>query len=305
MRIVFFGSPSVAANTLEAVVNAGHDVVLVVTGPDRRRGRGSATTPTPVKAVAANLGLPVSHEMSDVLGVDADLGVVVAYGYMIPETVIDRMPLVNIHFSLLPRWRGAAPVERAILAGDPVTGVCLMEVSEGLDTGGVYASEQVPIGDEDTADQVTEKLGSAGTGMLIELLGADLPTPVPQDEEGVTYAHKITSADRQLLATMTVDEFLRTVRIGGSWTTVGGQRIKILNASRLAHSPMVGIVPTAMEGSGALNDVADVGAIVDGPAVVLHDGAVGLVVVQPAGRVAMPAADWARGSNVVGSRIGT
>lgn len=128
-----------AVRPLQDLVAAGHDIALCVTRPDRRRGRGGAVTPSPVKEAALDLGVPISHEMEDVAEAGVELAVVVAYGRIIPVTLLERVPMVNLHFSLLPRWRGAAPVERAILAGDRETGVCLMQLEEGLDTGPVYA----------------------------------------------------------------------------------------------------------------------------------------------------------------------
>ena len=142
MKLVFLGTPDMAVPPLRALVDAGHEVVLVVTRADKRRGRGGATTPSPVKAAALELGLTVTHQVDDVLGAaeqGAELGVVVAFGQIIKPHVLAALPMINLHFSLLPRWRGAAPVERAMLAGDDLTGVCVMRVEEGLDTGGVYA----------------------------------------------------------------------------------------------------------------------------------------------------------------------
>ncbi|MFP5327603.1 MAG: methionyl-tRNA formyltransferase, partial [Acidimicrobiia bacterium] len=155
---------------LRALVENGHDVRLVVTQADKRRGRGSATTPSPVKAAALELGLPVSHTVDDVLGTGAELGVVVAFGRLIKPHVLERIPMVNLHFSLLPRWRGAAPVERAILAGDRETGVCLMKLEEGLDTGPVYAVERTPIGEDESAEELRARLVEIGTAMLVEQL---------------------------------------------------------------------------------------------------------------------------------------
>jgi methionyl-tRNA formyltransferase len=142
---VYLGSPEAAVAPLQALVGAGFDVALVVSQPDRKRGRGGALVPTPVKSAALELGLAVSDRVDDALTVGADLGVVVAYGRLVRPHVLARLDLVNLHFSLLPRWRGAAPVERAILAGDDETGVCLMRLEEGLDTGPVYACERLAI----------------------------------------------------------------------------------------------------------------------------------------------------------------
>jgi len=144
VRLVYLGTPAVAVPPLEGLVAAGHDIALVVTGVDKRRGRGSSLSPSPVNAAAGRLGIPVSHLVDDVLGAGAELGVVVAFGQIIKPHVLAELPMVNLHFSLLPRWRGAAPVERALLAGDERTGVCVMAVEKGLDTGGVYARVEVP-----------------------------------------------------------------------------------------------------------------------------------------------------------------
>ena len=137
-RVVYLGTPEVAVPPLQALVAAGVEVALVITRPDKRRGSGSGVSPSPVKVAAGELGLSVSHDVNDALAVGADLGVVVAYGRIIPISVLSQVAMINVHFSLLPRWRGAAPVERAILAGDSETGVCIMRVEEGLDTGVVY-----------------------------------------------------------------------------------------------------------------------------------------------------------------------
>src|SRR5580698_5163295 len=148
-RLAFLGTPDMAVPPLRALVEAGHDLALCVTRPDRKRGRGGALSPSPVKAAALELGLAVTHSMQDLVTADVELAVVVAYGRIIPASLLAQIPMVNLHFSLLPRWRGAAPVERALLAGDAETGVCLMKLEEGLDTGPVYGRLSVPIGDEE------------------------------------------------------------------------------------------------------------------------------------------------------------
>ena len=151
-------------------MGAGHDIALVVTQPDRRRARGAGLLPTPVKAAALELGLAVTDRVDDALDAGAELGVVVAFGRLIKPHVLAKLPMVNLHFSLLPRWRGAAPVERAILAGDTETGVCLMALEEGLDTGPVYACQRVTIGPEETAEELRDRLVEIGTAMLVERL---------------------------------------------------------------------------------------------------------------------------------------
>ena len=199
MKLVYLGTPDMAVPPLRALVEAGHEVVLVVTRADKRRGRGGATTPSPVKAAALELGLTVTHQADDVIRAaeqGAELGVVVAFGQIIKPHVLAALPMVNVHFSLLPRWRGAAPVERAILAGDDLTGVCVMRVEEGLDTGGVYAVRRVPISDTVTAEELRAELVTAGTELLVETLAAPVAEWIgaahPQDGE-VTYAHKFAA----------------------------------------------------------------------------------------------------------------
>ena len=229
MRLVFLGSPEAAVPSLEALVAAGHDVVLVVTQPDRRRGRGSDLVPTPVKAAALHHGLTVTDRVDDVLDVDADLGVVVAYGKIIKPHVLDALSMVNVHFSLLPRWRGAAPVERAILAGDATTGVCLMRVDVGLDTGDVFARHEVTIDDDINATDLTARLADVGAGLLVAKLRDGLGDGEPQQGEP-TYAAKIDPAELQLDLSRPAEELARVVRLGRAWTTVKGKRLIIWRA---------------------------------------------------------------------------
>jgi len=240
VRLVYLGTPAPAVPPLEALVEAGHDVALVVTGADKRRGRGNETSPSPVKAAATRLGIPVSHVVDDVLAVDAELGVVVAFGRLIKPHVLARLPMVNLHFSLLPRWRGAAPVERALLAGDAVTGVCVMAVEEGLDTGGVYARAEVPIEPTVTLDELREQLVNVGTQLLIRALAGGLGEPAPQHGEA-TYASKVDPAELHIDWSRSPQEIDRLVRLGGAWTTFRGARIKI-NEARLDGDELVPVV---------------------------------------------------------------
>jgi methionyl-tRNA formyltransferase len=240
VRLVYLGTPAIAVPPLEALVTAGHDVALVVTGVDKRRGRGHETSPSPVKQATVRLGIPVSHVVDDVLGVGAELGVVVAFGRLIKPHVLAALPMVNLHFSLLPRWRGAAPVERALLAGDTVTGVCVMAVEEGLDTGGVYARVEVPIGPATTLDELRDELVQVGTRLLVDTLEAGLGEPVPQDGEA-SYARKIDPAELRIDWSRPAEEIDRLVRLGGAWTTFRGGRVKI-NAARLADGELVATV---------------------------------------------------------------
>lgn len=245
MRLAYLGTPPMAVPPLEALVAAGHDVVLVVTGVDKRRGRGNELSPSPVKAAALRLGIPVSHTVDDVLAAGADLGVVVAFGRIIKPHVLAELPMVNLHFSLLPRWRGAAPVERALLAGDDTTGVCVMAVEEGLDTGGVYARVEVPIGPTTTADELRAELVEVGTRLLVDTLAAGLGEPVPQTGEP-TYAAKIDPAELRIDWTRPGAEIDRLVRLGGAWTTFRGARTKI-HAAELVDGALV---PTVVQPEG-------------------------------------------------------
>jgi methionyl-tRNA formyltransferase len=228
-RLVYLGTPEAAVPPLRALVAAGFDVALVVTRADKRRGRGGEVSPSPVKAAASELGLPVSHSVDDAVGTGADLGVVVAFGQLIKPHVLAALPMVNLHFSLLPRWRGAAPVERAILAGDHVTGVCVMEVAEGLDTGGVFACEEVPIMPDETAGSLRARLVEVGTELLVSTLRGGLGEAQAQQGEPV-YAAKITPEDLRLVWTDPPEINLRRVRVGGAWTTFRGKRLKVLAA---------------------------------------------------------------------------
>src|ERR1019366_2197770 len=196
-RLVYLGTPEAAVTPLRALVGAGHEVALVVTRPDKRRGRGSEVAPSPVKAAAVELGLPVSVALEGGLDVGAERGVVVAYGRITPSAVLDRLAMVNVHFSLLPRWRGAAPVERAILEGDAETGVCLMAVEAGLDTGRIYAEDDTVIGEEETADELRSRLVAMGCRLLADDLNDGFDgLPVPRDQVGVpSYAEKILPAE--------------------------------------------------------------------------------------------------------------
>ena len=177
VRVAFLGSPEPAAHCLRALAAAGHDVALVVTEADKRRSRGSGLFPTPVKRAALELGIAVTDRVGDVLDVGAELGIVVAFGRLIRPAVLDRLRMVNVHFSLLPRWRGAAPVERAILAGDDRTGVCLMQLEAELDTGPVFARAETPILRETTARGLLTTLSELGAELLVEHLAGGVERP--------------------------------------------------------------------------------------------------------------------------------
>jgi methionyl-tRNA formyltransferase len=245
MRLVYLGTPAMAVPPLLALVDAGHEIVRVVTGADKRRGRGSATSPSPVKAAALSRGLPVTHDIDDVLRVDAELGVVVAYGRIIKPHVLAHLRMINLHFSLLPRWRGAAPVERALLAGDVETGVCVMAVEEGLDTGGVYARAVVAIPDRATADDLRHLLVDVGTNLLIDTLAAGLGPATAQVGEPV-YAAKITPDELRIDWKAPAEQIDRLIRLGGAWTTWRGARVKI-HAADLDDGTLV---PTVVQPEG-------------------------------------------------------
>jgi methionyl-tRNA formyltransferase len=285
-----------AVPPLRALLAAGHEVLLVVTNPPRRRGRRGEPTPTAVGAAAVEAGLAVSHDPDDILSVDADLGVVVAFGRIIRPHVLAHLPMVNLHFSLLPRWRGAAPVERALLAGDDRTGVCVMDVEEGLDTGGVHARAEVPIGPSTTAAQLREQLVELGSELLVDTLSRPLGPPEPQAGHGVTYAAKLGPEDLHLDWSRPAEELDRQVRVGGAWTTLDGRRLKVLEAR-----PVEAGAPGDPESAGGpapgelAGDVVGCGA-----------GALALRRVQPEGRAAMDASAFLNGARLPpGTVLGT
>jgi len=292
-RLAFLGTPEVAVGFLQALHDAGHDVALVVTAPDRRRGRGSALAPTPVKQCALELGLPVSSRVADVLDANVELGVVVAFGTLIRADVLRQVPMVNLHFSLLPRWRGAAPVERAILAGDDRTGVCLMALDEGLDTGPVHARVEAPILPGETAAELRACLADRGTALLLEHLAGGVATlgiPVPQVGE-VLYAAKIDRCELRLTWQRPAVELDRLVRVGRAWTTFRGKRLIVERARIVAAAGPGGDDAEA----GAQGPVPPPGTLVGGE-VICGEGRLELLEVRPEGRSAQPFDAWRRGA---------
>jgi len=282
VRLAYLGSPQIACPPLRALVDAGHEVAVVVTNPDRRRGRGGSRTPTPVKQLALELGLPVDEDPLAVTRVGAELGVVVAYGRILATEVLDALPVVNLHFSLLPRWRGAAPVERAILAGDDRTGVCLMEVEPTLDTGAVFACLEHGIGPRTTAAELSDELSRLGADLLVAELGRGLGSPSPQSADGVTYAAKLTSADRRLDWSGSATELDRVVRVGGAWTEFRGRRLRVQAAAPDTGSAP-GTRPGALLGPPGLRVACGDGSVLE------------LLVVRPEGRGDQVAADFLSG----------
>jgi len=244
MRIIFMGSPDFAVPTLDALVAAGHEIVAAYTQPPRSAGRGKALQPTAVDKRARDLGLEVrsprsfksAEEQASFSALDADVAVVAAYGLILPQPILDapRNGCINVHASLLPRWRGAAPVQRAIMAGDDETGVTIMQMEAGLDTGPMRHVKSLTIG-ESNAVELTQRLSLLGAYMMVDVL-ADLGSypPVPQPENGVTYAPKISKAEARLDWSRTAQELQRQVQglapFPGAWFEAGRERIKLLDA---------------------------------------------------------------------------
>ena len=256
MRIIFMGSPDFAVPTLDAVVEAGHEVVAAYTQPPRPAGRGKGERATPVAVRAHELGIEVRSpkslkgeaEQQAFAALGADIAVVAAYGLILPQPILDAPMLgcLNVHGSLLPRWRGAAPVQRAIMAGDEVTGVTIMQMEAGLDTGPMLLKRAVDIGDKNAA-QLTEELAKLGATMMVEVL-ADLPRfePIVQPAEGVTYASKIDKEEARIDWSRPARELARHVQglapFPGAWFEVGGERIKILAAEEASDHGAPGAV---------------------------------------------------------------
>lgn len=277
--IVFLGTPIAAATVLQRLLSEGFPIVHVVTQPDAKRGRGSATSPSPVKAVALQHGLEVSHDLEWVKQNASSnlLGIVVAYGRLIPTSVLDVVPMINIHFSLLPRWRGAAPVERAILAGDEKTGVCIMDIEPTLDTGAVYARQEVAITSSSTATTLTNELAEAGADLLVRTLREGLGTPVPQSGD-VTHAAKISRDELRINWSQSAEDIHRHVRALKAFTEVDGLRLKVHEVD--LASDYVSLAP------GEGNSDGRVGT---------GHGVVILRRVQPEGKPVMDATAWLRG----------
>ena len=299
MKLVYLGSPEAAVKPLHALVEAGHEILLVVSQPDRKRGRGSALVPSAVKATALELGLPVSDKASDVLdavNAGAELGVVVAFGQLIRQPLLDALPFINLHFSLLPRWRGAAPVERAILAGDTETGVCLMGLEAGLDTGPVYEVVTTPIHDSDSLSSLRSRLVDIGAEMLVRRLAGGFETlgsAEPQVGESV-YAAKIDPAEYAIDWSKPAGDIARLIRLGSAWTTFRGKRFKILEAEVTDASDAFEVdSSTDIAGPSGIGAVP--GAIA-GLTVSAGEGCLALRRVQPEGKAPMDAQSWRNGA---------
>jgi methionyl-tRNA formyltransferase len=292
MRIIFMGTPDFAVPSLAALVAAGHEVVAAYTQPPRPGGRrGKELTPTPVHRKAAELGIEVRHpaslksaeEQAALATLDADIAVVAAYGLILPQAVLDapRHGSLNLHGSILPRWRGAAPIQRAILASDAETGVDIMRMEAGLDTGPVLLEGRTPI-DRKTAGDLTAELAEIGARLIVEVL-ADLSAypEVPQPDDGATYAKKIDKAETRLDFSQDAVQVERQIRAfapaPGAWFEYQGERCKVL-AADLA------------DGSGAAGEVLD-----DQLTIACGSGSIRPTLVQRAGRPVMATADLLRG----------
>ncbi|OZA30359.1 MAG: methionyl-tRNA formyltransferase [Hydrogenophilales bacterium 17-61-9] len=305
MRIIFAGTPPFAAAALNALADAGHDIARVLTQPDRPAGRGMKLTPSAVKQAALARRLPVSQPPSlktpeaqaELRAVGADIMVVAAYGLILPQAVLDlpRLGCLNIHASLLPRWRGAAPIQRAILAGDSETGITIMQMDAGLDTGAMLSKIRVPIGESDTAASLHDALARAGAAAIVAALeNVAAWAPEMQDNALATYAAKLTKDEAQLNWSEPADRLARAVRAynpaPGAWTLLDGAPLKVWSAQ-------------ACPGSGAAGEVLRADA--EQLAVACGAGALALQEVQPAGGKRMTAAAFLAGRPLLpGARLG-
>ncbi|WP_171229144.1 methionyl-tRNA formyltransferase [Ruegeria sp. HKCCA4008] len=301
MRVVFMGTPDFSVPVLDALVEAGHEIAAVYCQPPRPAGRGKKDRPTPVHARAQALGLDVRHptslkpaeEQDSFAALNADVAVVVAYGLILPQPILNAPAhgCLNIHASLLPRWRGAAPIHRAIMAGDAQTGVCIMQMEAGLDTGPVLLRQATDIGPEETTAELHDRLSAMGAALIVEAL-AKLPglTPDPQPEIGVTYAAKIDKSEARVDWSRPAVEVDRQIRglspFPGAWTEIEGNRVKLL-ASRLA------------QGKGAPGEVLN-----DDLYVACGQGAIELLRLQRAGKGAQDKETFLRGWPIpIGTRM--
>ncbi len=301
MRIIFMGTPGFAVPVLHALVEAGHDVVASYSQPPRPGGRrGRQLVPSPVQQAAESLGIPVltpvslrvAEEQARFADFGADVAVVAAYGLILPQPILDapRLGCLNVHGSLLPRWRGAAPIQRAILAGDVVTGVGIMQMEAGLDTGPVRLEGSTPVGRK-TTGELTEELAAMGARLMVQVLAdPDRYPPRPQPQDGVTYAAKIDKAETRLDFTQSAAQLERQVRAfqpaPGAWFEVQGERIKILSAEPI-------------DAKGAAGEVLD-----EHLTIACGEGALRPLTVQRAGRGVSSAQDLLRGFPIpAGTRL--
>ena len=299
-RVIFFGTPEIAVGPLRALVEAGFAVDLVVTGVDKRRGRGSETSPSPVKQAAIELQIPVTHDVADAIALvtssgaisaGRSIGVVVAYGHIISAEALQMLPMINIHYSLLPRWRGAAPVERALLAGDEQTGVCIMQVVEQLDAGDILQSATTQILPTDTTSSLRARLGEIAIPLLIDVL-SNGATAAQTQRGDVVVAAKITQADLEIDWSKPAVVVDRQVRVGGAFTFFNGKRFKI-------HSLIVSAEIFISESGNMV-------VVNDRVLVACGQGVVELLEVQPEGKPRISAEDWKKGARLdAQSRLGS
>lgn len=290
MRVIFMGTPEFSVPVLEALAGA-HEVVAVYSQPPRPAGRGKKERPSPVHAKAEELGIEVRtprnfkapEDREAFAALNADIAVVVAYGLILPQAILDAPAkgCLNIHASLLPRWRGAAPIHRAIMAGDSRTGICIMQMEAGLDTGPVMLREATEIGATETTGELHDRLSAMGARLILDALSEiDSLILQPQPEDGVTYAAKIDKAEAQVDWTRPADEVIRHINglspFPGAWTEIAGERIKLLRAA-------------PAEGSGAP------GEILDGFTIACGTGALEILEAQRPGKRPMSGDDVLRG----------
>ena len=245
MRIVFMGTPAFSVSVLKALFGAGHEIVAVYSQPPRRAGRGKKPRPSAVQEFAESVGLPVftplnfkdDSELESFWSHKADIAIVVAYGLILPQKLLDIPPLgcLNIHASLLPRWRGAAPIQRAIMAGDTETGVCIMQMEAGLDTGPVIACKPTQIQLHDTADLLHDKLAKLGSELIVDVLRKERFTAKPQSDTGITYAEKISKSEARIdwsKPANLVDQQIRGLSpFPGAWCEMNRERVKVLGSA--------------------------------------------------------------------------
>ena len=294
MRVIFMGTPDFAVPALVALTEAGHEIVAVYSQPPRPAGRGKQLQPSPVQREAEARGIPVRHpvslkgaeEQAEFAALEADIAVVAAYGLILPRAILDapERGCLNIHASLLPRWRGAAPIQRAVLAGDAETGVCIMRMEAGLDTGPVLLAGRTAI-DRKTAGELTEELAAMGGSLMVEVLSDLSEYPeVPQPEEGVTYASKIDKAEARLDFSAPAEQVERQVRaffpMPGAFFEFEGERFKVIMAD-------------LVEGGGWPGNVLD-----DKLTIACGRGAIRPTRIQRAGKPAMDTAELLRGKAI-------
>ena len=293
MRIVFMGSPDFAVPSLDALVAGGHEIAFVYTQPPRPAGRGKGEQKTAVHRRAEELGIEVRcprtlkdhDEQAQFAALDTDLAVVAAYGLILPKPVLEapRGGCINVHASLLPRWRGAAPIQRAILAGDEQTGVTIMRMEEGLDTGPMLLKRETSV-DRKTAGELTDELAKLGAKALVEWLDNPI-APVPQLDDGVTYARKVDKAEARIDWSRSAEEIERQVHAfapaPGAWFEANGERVKILEAQ------------AAADASGRPGEVLD-----DCLSIACGSGYIRPLNVQRAGRGVMTPSELLRGFNI-------